>query len=56
MRHKHNIDLYNELRNQGLSWRQIAKKLNVKDHTTIAQWVDRNFNEIINITYTPKLK
>lgn len=53
MRYKHNIELYEGLRNQGLTWREIAQQVNIKDHTTITRWVDRNYKEVI--TFKPKV-
>jgi len=54
MRYEHDIDKYAELRNQGLSWRDIGKQLNI-NHSTLTQWIERNYIEVVKYKYKQKL-
>jgi len=50
MRYEHDINKYAELRNQGLSWRDIGKQLNI-NHSTLTQWIERNYIEVVKYKY-----
>jgi len=54
MRYEHDIKKYAELRNQGLSWRDIGKQLNI-NHSTLTQWIERNYIEVVKYKYKQKL-
>ena len=54
MRYEHDIQKYTELRNQGLSWRDIGKQLNI-NHSTLTQWIERNYIEVVKYKYKQKL-
>jgi len=52
-RHKHDIEYYRKLRNEGLSWREIGRYAAI-NHNTIIEWVKRNYTEITVFEYIRK--
>lgn len=49
----HDIELYQKLRNEGLTWREIGQRVGI-GHTTIAYWVARHYEELITYEYKKK--
>jgi transposase len=52
-KHEHNIDLYKQLRNEGMSWAEIAAHLQIPQ-TSIITWIKTNFDEIVIYDYVKK--
>lgn len=52
-KHYHDINLYKKLRNDGLTWRQIGQRVGI-DHSTIACWINRHYEEFITYEYKKK--
>lgn len=49
----HDIALYQKLRNDGLTWREIGQRVGI-DYSTIAYWVNRHYKELITYEYKKK--
>ena len=52
-KHYHDIDIYQKLRNEGLTWREIGQRVGI-DFSTIACWINRHYEEHITYEYKKK--
>ncbi len=52
-KHYHDITLYQKLRNDGLTWREIGRHVGI-DHSTIACWINRHYEEHTTYEYKKK--
>lgn len=52
-KHYHDIDLYQKLRNEGLTWRDIGQRVGI-GYSAIAYWVNRHYEEYIIYEYKKK--
>ena len=52
-KHDHNIELYKKLRNEGMSWAEIASHLHIPQ-TSIITLIKTNFNELVIYDYIKK--
>jgi|TARA_A100001201_G_scaffold3742_1_gene8244 IS30 family transposase len=52
-KYEHNIDLYKKLRNEGMSWREIAKHLDIPE-STLFEYIKRNYTEVVIYDYIKK--
>ena len=51
--HNHDINYYKQLRNEGMTWSEIAAHIQIPK-SSLAHWVNNNFDEIVTYDYIEK--